>query len=119
MLYPTLNQPLNLLIIFATGFFCGILFDMSRILTMLSGKDKYSAHIFDFIASIASFCILFYTNLQINYGEFRLYILGVFAISFALERFLSKKLWTKLLSKWYSSIVGKRNAGKTKRQKMD
>ena len=119
MLYPTLNQPLIVLAIFATGLFCGILFDSARILTVLSGGDKFSAHLFDFLASIASFCILFYTNLQINYGEFRLYILGVFAISLVLERFLSKKLWTKLLSKWYSSIVGKRNAGKTKRQKMD
>ena len=118
MLYPTLNQPLVLLMVVGAGLFCGLLFDVARILSLLSGNDKASVHIFDFLATVLSFCILFFVNLKFNYGQFRAYVLFVFVLGFAFQRFLSQKLWTKLLAKWYSSIVGNKHDRKTKRKKM-
>lgn len=113
MLYPTLNQPLVVLIIFIVGLASGLIFDVARILTTISG-EKWSKHIFDFVATILAFLVLYFTNLSINLGQFRIYVLGIFLISFALERFISKILWTKLLLKWYTKTMNRR---KTKIEK--
>lgn len=115
MLYPTLNQPLILLVMFACGMFAGLIFDVARLLTTLSGNDKISKHIFDFIATILAFLFLFFANLWFNYGQFRVYVLAIFLLSFSLERFISKILWTKLLSKWYSNITRKKVGRKKKK----
>lgn len=118
MLYPTLNQPLVLAIIFFVGLGSGLIFDVARILTTLSGNDKWSWHIFDFIATILSFAVLFLANLYCNFGQFRLYVIAVFMISFTLERLFSKFLWTKLLSKWYTSIT-RRKSLKSEKSKVN
>lgn len=118
MLYPTLNQPLVLLIIFIVGLLSGLIFDIARLLTTASGGDKWSKNIFEFLAVIFSFAILFFANLTFNLGQFRLYVLAIFLVSFALERFISKILWTKLLLKWYTSIM-KRRKGKIEKAKVD
>ncbi|MBO5394865.1 MAG: spore cortex biosynthesis protein YabQ [Clostridia bacterium] len=117
MLYPTLNQPLIIVMMLLAGFACGIVFDVCRILTLLSGNDKVSKHIFDFIATLISCAVLYLNNLHFNYGRFRLYVIALFLISFALERKLVQKLWTKLLQKWYSSIVQRREEWKNKKNK--
>ena len=117
MLYPTLNQPIILLALAAGGIFAGLIFDASKILATLSGNDKFSRHFFDFVATILSFLILFYLNLSLNYGQFRIYVLIVFLLSFALERLISKFLWTKLLSKWYSSITRREKKGGREKEK--
>ena len=117
MLYPTLNQPIVLLALFAGGIVCGLVFDVCKILTTLAGNDKFSKHFFDFLATIFSFLLLFFVNLWCNYGQFRLYVFLVFLISFSLERLISKFLWTKLLSKWYSMIAGREKKGGRKKEK--
>ena len=80
MLYPTLNQPIVLLALFACGIVCGLVFDVCKILTTLAGNDKFSKHFFDFLATIFSFLLLFFVNLWCNYGQFRLYVFLVFLI---------------------------------------
>lgn len=115
MLYPTLNQPLVILCLLFGGLLGGLIFDAGRVLAMLSGNDKYSKHIFDFVATILNFGLLFLINLKLNFGQFRLYVPIVFLSTFAFERFISKKLWTKLLEKWYSSIQRRKSARKTKK----
>lgn len=117
MLYPTLNQPLVLLIIFLVGLFCGLIFDIARILTTISGGDRWSRNIFDFVAVVFSFGVLFFANLYVNLGQFRIYVIIVFLISFGLQRLFSKILWTKLLSKWYTSITKKKGVKLEKRKK--
>ena len=107
MLYPTLVQPLVVLMVFFAGLFSGLIFNMAKILTFLSGGDKYSKGIFDFLATISSFAVLFFVNLKFNYGQFRLYVLGVFLLSLIFEQFLSRVLWTKALSKCYNKLVWK------------
>ena len=115
MLYPTLNQPLVFLIIFLVGLGCGLVFDVARILTTLSGGDNFSRHLFDFVATILSFGTLFIANLKVNLGQFRLYVIAVFLISFSLQRFVSKILWTKLLLKCYTRITKRKGAGVEKK----
>lgn len=114
LLYPTLNQPLVLLIILGVGFLSGFLFDIANIMTTLSGNDKLSRHIFDFIATIFAFLLLFFANLYINFGQFRIYVFLIFILSLSLERFISKILWTKVINKLYTSIMKRR---KTKVEK--
>ena len=104
MLYPTLNQPLTILAIFLVGLASGVIVDIGRLLASLIGGQKYSRHFFDFLAVIISCELLLLTNLKVNYGQFRLYVILIFLLSLALERFLSKILWTTIASKCYTSI---------------
>ena len=117
MLYPTLNQPLIIVVMLLCGFAGGVIFDLCRLLTLLSGNDKVSKHIFDFLAVLLGFALLFFVNLKFNYGQFRVYVFAVFMFSFVLQQKLSQKLWTKLLGKWYSSIVQRREEWKKKKNK--
>lgn len=117
MLYPTLSQPLIVLVVLFAGFLGGLIFDFFRILTTLSGNDRISKHFFDFLATLFSVGLLFFVNLWLNYGRFRLYVIAVFLSSFLIERLLSKILWTKLLSKWYTSITRRRSKREQKKQK--
>ncbi len=111
MLYPTLNQPLVFFIIFLVGLASGFFFDIANILSFLS-KDKFAKIFFDFLAVIFSFFALFYSNLTVNYGQFRVYILFVFLFALILQRFLSKILWTKCIKRWYNKTKEKANARK-------
>ena len=104
MLYPTLSQPLGFLVIALTGLMSGALFDLFGFLAFASGNDKHSKIFFDFLATIFSFVLLFLVNLQVNYGQFRLFVLLAFFLGFVLQRFLSKILWTKCVKKWYNSF---------------
>lgn len=114
MLYPTSNQPLVLGALFLCGLFSGVIFDFFKILSTLTRNDKFAIHFFDFVATIFSCLLLFFTNLWLNYGQFRIYVVVVYLLSFSLERILSKFFWTKLLSKWYSNITTR---GKLERKK--
>lgn len=107
MLYSTNNQFFVMIIIFIIGFVCGVIYDVFKILASFSGGDKITKNFFDFVATIFSFVILFFTNLKINYGQFRLFIILLFILGIALERFISKILWTKLINKWYTEIAKK------------
>ena len=105
MLYPTLNQPLILLVLFLIGILGGLLLDVARLCSSFLGNIKFIRYIFELSAIVVSLMALFIANLSLNYGSFRIYVVAVFLLSFVLERILSKILWTKLLSKWYSSIT--------------
>ena len=113
MLYPTLDQPVILIVVFCSGLAAGALFDVVKLLTVLSGKDRFSKHILDFLATIVSFAILFLVNLKINYGQFRVYVLALYLTGILLQRLISKFLWTKLFLKWYNTIRRK-NSGREK-----
>ena len=102
MLYPTLNQPLVMLVMLFVGFASGFLFDFAFLLKK-SLKDLKATNIFfDFLACIFSFVIFFVTNLYINYGQFRIYVVVVFIIACLLQRVLSNqilKFFKKILTK--------------------
>ena len=118
MLYPTMNQHLMLFALVVGGFLAGIVFDVFRFLSMIFGNDKVLKHFFDFLSTILASLLLFLTNLWLNYGLFRIYVVCIFVISFAVQRFISKFLWTKLISKWYSYIAKRsRKGGRKNRNK--
>lgn len=107
MLYPTLNQPLVIVVMFLVGLTGGVILDIGRILSSILGGQKFSRHFFDFLSVLFSSFLLVKANLSVNFGQFRIYVLIIFLLSLLLERFLSKILWTKLLSKCYTKIEKK------------
>ena len=119
MLYPTVNQPLIFVAMLVGGLIGGLIFDIFKVLTTLSGGDNFSRHLFDFLATIFTCSLLYLINLWLNYGQFRVYVLAVFLAGFAFERFLSKFLWTKLVEKWYTIFAKRGNNGKRKKKKLD
>ncbi len=108
MLYPTLNQPLMFLLLLLAGFASGIIFDIFNIIVTALGNDKYSHHFFNFLSVLFSFALVFIVNLKFNYGQFRIYVIAIFLVSFLLERVISKFLWTKLIKKCYSIFSRKK-----------
>lgn len=108
MLYPTLNQPLVMLVMTFVGFASGFLFDFA-ILLKKSLKDLKATNIFfDFLACIFSFIMFFVTNLYINYGQFRIYVVVIFIIACLLQRVLSNQIM-----QFFKKIVAK-----TKKKKL-
>ena len=108
MLYPTLNQPIVMLVMFFVGFASGFLFDFAFLLKK-SLKDLKATNIFfDFLACIFSFVIFFVTNLSINYGQFRIYVVVIFIIACLLQRVLSNQIM-----QFFKKIVAK-----TKKKKL-
>lgn len=108
MLYPTLNQPLVMLVMFFVGFASGFFFDFAFLLKK-SLKDLKATNIFfDFLACIFSFVIFFVTNLYINYGQFRIYVVVIFIIACLLQRVLSNQIM-----QFFKKIVAK-----TKKKKL-
>lgn len=86
MLYPTLNQPYVFITIFLTGLVSGLLFDLSNFLLIFVNKNKVIKQFLYFFASALSFLGLFYMNLIVNLGQFRLFIIITFALSLFIER---------------------------------
>ncbi len=110
MLYPTFNQPILILFVALGGLACGLTFDLANFILFPIKKKKWLAQIVYFFASLTSFLCLFFINMAINYGEFRLFTLLEFVFFLLLERFTLGFLWTKALSKcynWLTKLKGK------------
>lgn len=102
MLYETLSQPLVILCIAVVGLLAGLFVDVANILDSFCNKNKVVKHILYFLCTILSASLLFYTNLKINYGKARLYVLVIFFLAYIIERITIGKLWTKLIEKCYN-----------------
>ena len=105
MLYPTFNQPLLLLCIAIAGFLCGLIFDAANFLLFAVKKKKFLSQLLYFFAIIISSFVLFFVNLKINYGQFRLFTLFEFITFLLIERFTLGILWTKALDKCYNKLT--------------
>ena len=112
LLYPTTNQIQMLLVLLFLGVASGILFDAFSCFVKLVANDKITKHFFNFLATFFSFFALFFANLRFNYGQFRLYLIFVFALGFAIEKTISKFLWTKLIKRCYIKKKGERSGQK-------
>lgn len=119
MLYPTLSQPIIILLFVVIGFFSGFIFDIFSLINYFFNNNKISRQIFYFLSIFPVFIIFYYLNLSFNYGQIRFYPFLLFFSSLILERItlgnifaklydkcynLNRKLWEKL-SKW---IYGRR-----------
>ena len=112
MLYPTIGQPAIFFAMLATGFACGLIFDLARFLTCFFKSNKIVLHIFQFIATCLCFYLFYVVNLYLNYGLFRFYAVLAFLLGLLAQRFLFSKIIAKTLKKFYNLIRGKRKKEK-------
>lgn len=104
ILYETLNQPLIFLIIFCVGFVSGLIFDASKYLTFLFNKNKVFEKIFDAISVALCSAVFFACLLELNYGEFRFYILLGYVLGVLIERITLGLIVAKICSLCYNAF---------------
>ena len=104
MLYETLSQPNIIIFISLSGLISGLIFDLKNIVLFLFGNGKILNEILLGLCSFLTLQILYFSNLYINFGEIRFYIILVFFVSFFFQRFLSKKFIAKLIKRCYTYI---------------
>lgn len=124
ILFETLNQPYILVWLIFSGFLCGLFFDFSQTITFLCNNNKVVKIVFDAFATLSSFFVLFFVNLNLNYGQFRVYVVFVFLLFLFLERISVGKLIAKtnswcynLFKKFTNYITKEKNIWKTKKAK--
>ncbi len=122
MLYESLSQPTIFLLISLAGFASGFIFDFKTLLLNCFKENKYLNQISAFFACFLTLSIFFIVNLKINYGQFRLFIVISFLISFYTQRFIMnnfvantlQKCYNKLKEKYYGRKNARRNRKNTK-----
>lgn len=112
MLYATLNQFFVFVITLIIGIFSGLFFDLSNLIALFFNNNKIIKQIFYFFSTILSFFILFLTNLAINYGQFRFFVLISFLIGLYIERKLVSNPITNLINKILFKLKAKRSKRK-------
>ena len=109
ILYETLSQGTILLMLVASGFCCGFLFDIVQIFFQ---KQKIFSNILVFFASLLCYAILFLIVLCFSYGQMRIWHVLVFVASTMLQRASCGHLLAKLTSVCYNFFHKKIKKGK-------
>lgn len=109
MLYETRGQLSVFLMICIVGFLSAILFDLKNIITFKFKKWRFLTHFFDFFCIFCVFLCYLLTNLEINFGEQRLFVIIGFWLAFSIERFFSTNFVAKPLTKCYNVLKEKIN----------
>ena len=90
----------------------GLFYDLSNLLATLFNKNKIIKQIFYFFSTFLSLFILFLTNLAINFGQFRFFVIASFLLGLYIERkFISKPI-TNLINKILTNLKAKHNKRK-------
>ena len=105
ILYESLNQPLNFLFIFLIGIGSGFIFDAFKYLTFLCNKNSITEKIFDCVSVVLCGIIFFLSTLNLNFGEFRFYLLFGYILGILLERFTFGIFIVKIASYCYNKIT--------------
>lgn len=105
MLYPTINQGMVFVYIFICGTCCGLLFDIINILLPFFNENKIIKHIFQFFATFLSILALFLTNLYVNFGQFRFYVIASYIFAIVLERTIIGKLILHIVKKVHQKFL--------------
>lgn len=105
ILFETLNQPKIFIALFIAGFLCGFIFDVLHFIHFLCKKNKIVGYALDSIGVVFSFAMLFLTNLNFNYGAFRMYIFLMFFFALLLQRLTLGKLIAKLETVCYNLFI--------------
>lgn len=116
MLYETAFQPKIALYFIVSGILSGVFFDIKKISLFFIHKKIFVEHFFTFFAWIFTLFTFYYSNLIINFGEFRLYCVIVFAFSVLFERLIATKLLAKHVAKCYNKFRFRKN-GKSDERK--
>ncbi len=118
MLYETLSQPSIFLWMSIGGLLSGLLFDFVNILSFLLNNKRVIKQILLFLSTFLLFFNVFFLNLKLNYGQFRLFSILGFGISFCIERFLMSNFLAKPITKCYNTIKEKQNARRKTKEKI-
>lgn len=105
MLYETLAHPYLLLVFLLTGFVGGLVFDIGNFIKFLFANKKLPSILIDFVQTSISLFLLFFVNLNYNYGLFRVFPIIIFLIAFAIERFTLGKIIAKFYHVCYNSFT--------------
>lgn len=105
ILYESLNQPLNFLFILLIGIGSGFIFDAFKYLTFLCNKNSIMEKIFDCVSVVLCGIIFFLSTLNLNFGEFRFYLLFGYILGILLERFTFGIFIAKIASYCYNKIT--------------
>lgn len=116
MLYETLNQPYIMLLFLLFGFLSGFIFDFNSFSKMFL-RNKIFQNISIFFCTIITIFIFYICNLSLNYGQFRIYLIICFLISFTLQRIIFNKIVAKLTKKCYDRLKNKGTKWKIKKKK--
>ena len=106
MLYEVSTQPKVFAILAIVGFLCGFLFDVKDVLFFKSNK---------IISQIALFFVTFILNLTLNFGQFRLFAVVAFFLSFFIQRAIIKNFVANKILKCYNKH--KKNENERKMEK--
>ena len=116
MLFEAAFQPKIMFFFAVAGLLGGLFFDVKRIFLFFLPKKQIFDQIFSFLAWLSTLLTFYFSNLNINFGSFRLYCIAIFALCATLERFLSQKVFAKQLIKWYNDSRLKANERKSERK---
>lgn len=116
MLFEATFQPKIILFFAVAGFLSGFFFDLKRVFLFFLPKKQVFNHIFSFLAWVFTLLTFYFSNLNTNFGSFRLYGVAIFALFATLECFLSQKVFAKQLTKWYNNFRFKANERKSERK---
>lgn len=108
MLYEALAQPTIFIVLAMGGFLSGFMFDLKSILSYCFKNNKIITQILLFFCTLFMFFVYFYLNLRINYGEFRVFPIFSFGLSFCIQRFLMNNFVANTIIKWYNKHKEKR-----------
>lgn len=112
MLYTTLNQFFVFSLTLLIGMISGLFYDLSNLIATFCNKNKIVKQFFYFFSTFLSFFILFLTNLTINFGQFRFFVLASFLLGLYIERkFISSPI-TNLINKILSKLKAYRDKRK-------
>ena len=112
MLHETLSQPAIFFYLILGGFASGFFFDLKNILLSFFKKKQILSHILMFFCVFLTLFCLYFLNLRFNYGQFRIFSIVGFLLSFSIQRFLILNFVANPVTVWYNKIKEKRNGEK-------
>jgi len=115
MLFQTLSQPFAFLSLSVVGFLSGFLIDLKNICRKILKNNKIITIFLDFFVFFLIFLIYFIFNLKINFGEFRIFSILSFFLSFFIQRSLVINFVAKPVVKCYNKMKEKCNAKRKKK----
>ena len=116
MLFSTLIQPSAFFSLSIFGLCAGFVFSILINLIKMFVKNKFFCHFFNFFVYFFVFLCFFYSNLIFNFGEFRLFSIVAFALSFFISLFFATKFLGSFFSRCYNKVKVKFDE-KTRRTK--
>lgn len=104
MLYETLIQPRLLVIFLTLGFVFGLVFDVGNFIKFLFGNKKMSNFILDFLQTSLCLVMIFFVNLNCNFGQIRFFPVVLVLITFIIERLTLGKVVAKFYIFCYNKL---------------